>query len=68
MSMFDNLVNYLLESNTAGAGGVFGDAASMNQGGAVGNKDFYAPGSAIVPKILGIYKRSGKVKTKKKRS
>jgi hypothetical protein len=41
------------EDNTAGAGGVFGDASSMGHGGAVGNSDFYAPGDMRIPKFLG---------------
>jgi len=49
------------EDNAAGAGGVFGTAPSMGHGGAVGNSDFYAPGDARVPSILGA-KKVGKKK------
>jgi hypothetical protein len=46
----------LREDNIAGSGGVFGAASSMGHGGDVGNSDFYAPGTAIIPKPLGIKK------------
>ena len=49
------------ELNTAGAGGVFGNAPSMGHGGAVGNSDFYAPGDARIPVALGA-KKVGKKK------
>lgn len=51
------------EENTAGAGGVFGDAPSMGHGGEVGNTDFYAPGDSRIPSILG-GKKTKKGKTK----
>jgi len=44
---------FISEMNAAGTGGVFGTATSMGHGGAVGNSDFYAPGSAIIPTALG---------------
>ena len=47
--------------NAAGAGGVFGDAPSMGHGGDFGNSDFYAPGTAVIPKVLGA-KRKGRKK------
>lgn len=50
----------LLEDMAAGAGGVFGDTASMGHGGDFGNTDFYAPGDARIPK-------GGKKKQKKKK-
>lgn len=50
------------EENTAGAGGVFGDAPSMGFGGAVGNTDFYAPGDTRIPSPLGVKKIKGKPK------
>ena len=49
----------LREVNAAGAGGVFGNAPSMGHGGAVGNSDFYAPGTAVIPVALGA-KKTGK--------
>lgn len=52
------------EDNTAGAGGVFGNASSMGFGGAVGNIDFYAPGDSRIPVALGT-KIKGKNKKKK---
>lgn len=48
--------------NTAGAGGVFGNASSMGHGGMIGNSDFYAPGDARVPVALGAKKIKGKKK------
>jgi len=42
----------LNEANTAASGGVFGSAASMGFGGAVGNGDNYATGDARLPKVL----------------
>jgi hypothetical protein len=59
--------DFVSEMNIAGAGGVFGDASSMGHGGAVGNSDFYAPGDARIPKIMGIFRRPGMAKRKKKR-
>lgn len=42
---------------------VFGPAATGEHGGEVpGGSDFYATGSAIVPKVLGAKKRKGKTK------
>lgn len=55
--------NFFKEDNAAGAGGVFG---GFESGGAFSG-DFYAPGSAIIPHVLGTYSRKGKVKGKKKR-
>ena len=52
------------EDNTAGAGGVFGDAPSMGHGGEVGNTDFYAPGDMRIPVALGS-KVKGKGKKRK---
>lgn len=55
----------LKEENTAGAGGVFGDAPSMGYGGAVGNTDFYAPGDTRIPSPLGVKKiKNKKIKPK----
>lgn len=56
--------NFFKEDNSAGDGGVFG---SFGGSGAFSN-DFYAPGSAIVPQILGTYSRKGKVKGKKRKA
>lgn len=58
---------FLKEMNAAGAGGVFGVGSSGEFGGAVGNTDFYAPGDARIPKVLGTYNRNGKLKSRKKR-
>ncbi len=53
----------------AGSGGVFGDYSTSNEGGAsVGNSDTYAKEhGAIIPKVLGMYTRNGKLKTKKRK-
>lgn len=68
MSRFEQLYYKLLELNTAGAGGAFGDAPSMGHGGDVpGGSDFYAPGDSRLPKILGVYSRNGKVNTNKRK-
>lgn len=55
--------NFFKEDNAAGAGGVFGGYDS----GGIFSGDFYAPGSAIIPKVLGAYTRKGKLKSKRKR-
>lgn len=55
--------NFFKEENMAGTGGVFGNF----EGGGAFSSDFYAPGSAIIPGILGTYSRKGKVKVKKKK-
>ena len=57
-----------MEQNAAGAGGVFGGGPSFDHGGAVGNNDFYAPGDSRIPYALGLFKRSGMVKRRKKKS
>ena len=64
---FDKLVKCILEDNAAGDGGSFGSGESFGHGGAVGNSDFWNTGSAIIPYVMGTFKRSGKVKGKKKR-
>jgi len=33
----------------------------------ISGSDFYAPGDARVPKLLGVYSRKGKVNTKKRK-
>ena len=52
--LLENQENWCLrENNAAGAGGVFGSAASMGHGGAMTPaSDFYATGDARLPKIL----------------
>lgn len=57
---------FVKEDNTSGGGGVFGGGDSFDHGGSVGNKDFYAQGTAVIPEFLGLYKRTGKVKSNKK--
>lgn len=52
----------------AGAGGAFGAAPSMGHGGDVpGSSDFYASGDARVPFAIGTFKRTGKIKKRKKK-
>ena len=53
----------------AGPGGVFGNYSTPSEGGArVGNADSYAPEhGAIIPKLLGVYSRKGKVTRKRKK-
>ena len=58
--------NILNETMGAGDGGVFGSSTGMGHGGNVGSSDFYAPGDARMPKILGSSKKK-KRKTAKKR-
>ncbi len=67
MFKFNKLVKYILEDNAAGDGGVFGSGNSFGHGGAVGNSDFWNTGSAIIPYVMGTFRRSGKVKGKNKR-
>jgi len=55
---------FFKEDNSAGDGGSFG---GFESGGAFSG-DFYAPGSAIIPSVLGTYSRKGKVKGKKRRA
>ena len=59
--------NILNEDMSAGAGGVFGDGPSMGHGGAFGSSDFYAPGDARMPKILGAKKKRKSKKRKSKK-
>lgn len=49
----------------AGAGGVFGDAPSMDHEPGEPSSDFYAPDDARNPAMLGLYSRKGKVKKKR---
>jgi len=66
VKVFERLfVKSLQEDNSAGAGGVFGDAPSMGHGGAVGNSDFYNTGSAIIPQGP---KKKKKEKSKNKKN
>jgi hypothetical protein len=58
---------FCVEQNIAGAGGVFGDGPSFDHGGAVGNIDFYAPGDSRIPYAIGLFRRSGIVKRKRKK-
>jgi hypothetical protein len=52
--------NFITELNVAASGGVFGSGPSLDgHGGAVGNTDFYAPGDARLPKVLGMFRRPG---------
>lgn len=64
---FNQLVKYILEDNASGGGGVFGGGESFGHGGDVGNSDFWNTGDARIPFVLGTFKRSGKVKRRKKR-
>ncbi len=62
---FNQLVNTILEDMMSST--VFGAAASGDKGGQVpGGSDWYAPGTAIVPKVLG-QKRKGKVPMQRRR-
>lgn len=54
--------SHLDESNTAAAGGVFGDTDSMGHGGALYASDFYAPGDHRTP--TGPKKQNKKKKKK----
>jgi hypothetical protein len=68
-SLFEKVFyNLLHEDMSAGAGGVFGGGSSMGHGGAVGNSDFYAPGDARLPTILGSKKKRRKSKKKRKKT
>lgn len=61
MKTFEKLfIKSLEEDNSAGAGGVFGDAPSMGHGGAIEMTDFYNPKDTRIAK-------GGKKKKKKDR-
>jgi hypothetical protein len=64
---FNQLVKYILEDNASGGGGVFGGGESFGHGGDVGNSDFWNTRDARIPFVIGTFKRSGKVKKRKKR-
>lgn len=55
----------VIEETTLSAGGTFGDVDMGNQGGNVGNVDFYAPGDARIPFVFGTDKKKKKKKKKK---
>ena len=59
--------NLLHEDMSAGAGGVFGGGSSMGHVGRFGTNDFYAPGDARLPTILGSKKKKRKSTKKKKK-
>lgn len=59
MSNFDKRFNEIMEM-VAGDGGVFGDTG--DHGGALNSSDWYAPGDARVPKVLGAKKKRKKKK------
>lgn len=65
MKIFEKLFNQSLqEDNSAGAGGVFGDAPSMGHGGAIEMSDFWNPNDTR--KAMGGKKKKKKNETKKK--
>lgn len=67
-TLYKQLIKIYTEDMTAGTGGAFGDAGSMDFGGEVpGGSDFYAPGDARQVTNNGTYSRQGKVSPKKKR-
>jgi len=51
---FEELYRQLLEMMSAD---VLGPGSETNMGGAVGNKDFYNPGSTVIAKPLGARKK-----------
>jgi hypothetical protein len=70
MTKFEREWAELMEDMTAGAGGAFGDGASIGgsynpDGGPIGGADNYAPGDARIPKVLGA--KEGKKKKKGKK-
>lgn len=54
-----------IEEDVSVGGGALGPAAAVGHGGSVGNTDWYAPGDARLPTILGAKTVSGKKKKKK---
>lgn len=60
MNKFNELYDKLMEDNTAGPGGVFGDYTQSQ----FSSGDLYAPGDMRVPKVLGAKKVKGKKKVK----
>lgn len=67
MSLFKKIFEKVIaEDNVAGDGGAFGDTGS-NGGAVPAGTDFYAPGDARVPGILGSKPRKKKRKKGKRR-
>ena len=65
MKIFEKIFNQsLAEDNSAGAGGVFGDADSMGHGGAIEMSDFWNKDDTR--KAMGGKKKKKKEKNKKK--
>lgn len=56
MNTFNKIYKQILEDNTAGPGGVFGDYQQSQ----FSSDNLYAPGDARIPKVLGAKKRKGK--------
>jgi hypothetical protein len=66
-TIYSMMLKLYSEDMTSGAGGVFGDAGSMEYGGQVpGGSDFYAPGDARDTFNYGTFTRKGKIKRRKK--
>ena len=58
----------MAEFNVASAGGAFGGNTDIgSHGGAVGNSDWYAPGDARIPGVLGADDKPEKKKKKKRK-
>ena len=51
---------FVYQEDVSVGGGALGSAAAAGHGGAVGNSDWYAPGDARIPKILGAKRAKGK--------
>tara|TARA_R110002167_G_scaffold43249_4_gene130827 strand:+ start:195 stop:464 length:270 start_codon:yes stop_codon:yes gene_type:complete len=66
MNLFEKYFNKILSENMSGDGGVFGSTSGAEGASFPAGRDFYAPGDARVPDILG-GKMPGKKKKRKKR-
>lgn len=56
MNTFNDLYQQILEDNTAGPGGVFGNYQQSQ----FSSDSLYAPGDARIPKVLGAKKTKNK--------
>lgn len=61
LKKFDELYQQLMEMDV---GGVYGDVGG-SEGSDIGGSDWYAPGDARIPKVLGGKKKKCKKKKKK---
>lgn len=67
MRFKDYFNRIIKEDNLAGSGDVFGPGSVLPANSVDKQGDFYATGDYRIPKLLGVYSRSGKLGKKRRR-